>query len=111
LRAPKQGENDALEAILARRPELMHIKLNCENAETPLPTLDMVNEVLERAVLAVHEVDPHTDPATWPQTTWDASDLLAHPEKIYTAVYDTYLSDEEAAVYPSLLPFDLSLEE
>jgi hypothetical protein len=100
-----------MDKLVARRPELMHIKLNCENAETPLPTIDLVNEVLERAVLAHHSVNPHTDPATWPQTTWTAADLAAHPEKVYTAVYDTYLIDDEEACFPWALPFDLGLEE
>ncbi|HFE45580.1 MAG TPA: hypothetical protein ENJ18_08800, partial [Nannocystis exedens] len=100
-----------MDKLVTRRPELMHIKLNCENAETPLPTIDMVNEVLERAVLTHHQVDPHPDPATWPQTTWDPRDLAAHPEQVYGGVYSTYLSDDAEACFPLGLPFDLSMQE
>jgi len=100
-----------MDKVVARRPELMHIKLNCENAETPLPTIDMVNEVLERAVLTHHQVDPHPDPATWPQTTWSPGDLAAHPEQVYGGVYSTYLSDDAEACFPLGLPFDLSMQE
>lgn len=111
LRHRPAGGGTVMDKLVARRPELMHVKLNCHNAETPLPTVDLVNEVLERAVLDYHAINPHVDPATWPQTTWDADDLSAHPEKIYDAVYDTYLSDDEAACFPWGLPFDLGLEE
>lgn len=100
-----------MDKLVLRRPELMHVKLNCKNAETPLPTIDLINEVLERAVLTYHAQNPHADPATWPQTTWEADDLSAHPEKTYAAVYDTYLSDAEGASFPWGLPFDLGLEE
>ncbi|MBK8264629.1 MAG: hypothetical protein IPK80_25205 [Nannocystis sp.] len=105
------GDETVLNKLIARRPELMHVKLNCENADTPLPAIDLVNEVLERAVLQHHSEDPHTNPATWPQTTWSGPDLLAHPEKIYTDVYDTFLSDDEGACFPWILPFDLGLSE
>ncbi|HFE47492.1 MAG TPA: hypothetical protein ENJ18_18720, partial [Nannocystis exedens] len=108
---PAIGKVKGIDAIVARRPELMQIKLNCKNAETPLPTLDMVNEVLERAVLIHKGFNPHPVLSTWPQTTWDPADLLAHPEKVYTTVYDTYLSDPAEACFPSSLPFDLGLEE
>jgi len=33
-----------------RRPDLVHLPLTCENTNTPLPYLDLVNEVLEQAV-------------------------------------------------------------
>jgi hypothetical protein len=106
------GDETVLNKLIARRPELMHVKLNCKNADTPLPAIDLVNEVLERAVLQHHSEDPHTNPATWPQTTWTADRTsLAHPEKIYTDVYDTYLIDDEEACFPWALPFDLGLEE
>lgn len=36
--------------LMERRPEIAHIKLNCDNALIPVPYIDLVNEVLENAV-------------------------------------------------------------
>ncbi|GAB2519240.1 Tc toxin subunit A-related protein [Nocardia heshunensis] len=40
----------ALDVLLARRPDLAVTDLNCDNAEIPLPYLDLVCELLEDAV-------------------------------------------------------------
>lgn len=40
----------ALGVLLDRRPDLGYLELGCENAETPLPYVDVVCEVLEAAV-------------------------------------------------------------
>lgn len=42
----------------------------------------------------------------YPQTTWTAEELLASPEHVLKQAYDTV----SAVVYPSSLPFNLSLE-
>jgi hypothetical protein len=50
--------------LFARRPDLGYIELNCENALTPLPYVDVVCEVLEDAVAAGEndiELDGVTD--------------------------------------------------
>ncbi|MET7395975.1 neuraminidase-like domain-containing protein [Dactylosporangium sp. NPDC005572] len=41
---------NALKVLLARRPDLGDIELTCENTNTELPYIDLVNEVLEQAV-------------------------------------------------------------
>jgi hypothetical protein len=46
-RGPQRGP---LSTLLKRRPDLAHIRLNCDNAMTPMPYVDLVNEVLEFAV-------------------------------------------------------------
>ncbi|WP_212004534.1 neuraminidase-like domain-containing protein [Chitinophaga sp. HK235] len=38
------------QVLLERRPDLGEIELSCENTNTPLPYIDLVNEVLEDAV-------------------------------------------------------------
>ena len=38
------------DALFARRPDLGDIELSCENTDTVLPLIDLVNEVLENAV-------------------------------------------------------------
>lgn len=41
----------ALDLLFVRRPDLKHLVLNCENTNTPLSYLDLVNEVLENAIV------------------------------------------------------------
>lgn len=43
-------DRDALEPLLQRRPDLKFIELSCENTHTPVPTVDLINEILENAV-------------------------------------------------------------
>lgn len=43
-------ERNAQAPLFARRPDLGDIELSCENTNTPLPLIDLVNEVLENAV-------------------------------------------------------------
>ncbi len=43
-------ERDARAPLFARRPDLGDIELSCENTNTPLPLIDLANEVLENAV-------------------------------------------------------------
>jgi hypothetical protein len=97
-----------LDVLTARRPELIEHKLNCENAETPLPTIDLVNELLEHQVREELELEG-AETNNW-QTTWSASDLVAHPEHVDTDVYAA-IADPEVVCYPHTLPFDLPLAE
>ncbi len=43
----------ALDTLYKRRPDIPHIELSCENINTPLPYVDLVNEILENAVSPV----------------------------------------------------------
>lgn len=48
---PRPGSADGpLEVLFRRRPDIRELKLNCANANTPLPYIDLVNEILEVAV-------------------------------------------------------------
>lgn len=82
-----------------RRPDIANTLLSCRNAETPLPYVDLVLEILENAVA----------PATGgvPQTTLEAGDLSAQPEHFIPAAYETL----SKAIFPFSLPFDLFHEE
>ena len=46
------------EVLIARRPEIPHILLNCDNTNRPLPYIDLVNELLEDEVLRTSGADP-----------------------------------------------------
>ncbi|MGH7573648.1 MAG: neuraminidase-like domain-containing protein, partial [Longimicrobiales bacterium] len=96
------ADGTLLDVIEARREDLVHVLLNCDNAHVPLPTIDLVNELLER------RVSP-PQPSDWAdlQTTWTADELRAHPEHVHQPAYDTL----EEALHPFILPFDLRLEE
>lgn len=51
------------DALFARRPDLGDIELSCENANTPVPLIDLVNEILENAVSPPAPFVPATLPA------------------------------------------------
>ncbi|HZS37971.1 MAG TPA: neuraminidase-like domain-containing protein, partial [Polyangia bacterium] len=85
--------------LFARRPDLKDLELSCANTLTPLPLIDLANEVLEAVALG--------QPPAAQQTTWSAPDLAANPEHLNSAAY-TPLA---AATFPWTLPFDLALSE
>ena len=91
------------EVLAQRRPDLPQLPLTCENTNTVLPYLDVVNEILEYHVAhggldasAVHDTGEAR-----------SEDLLAEPAHIIAAVYDTTLRQ---TVYPVRMPLHLWLE-
>lgn len=108
--------------LIRRRPDLGNIDLSCKNANTPMPYVDLVNELLELMILRGEfpgPVKPH--PLSY-QTSGIAKELDAYPEhtvinestgvyeerKNYEDVYDTTLRN---AIYPVAASLDLPLEE
>lgn len=85
-----------------RRPDLKDIALNAFNAETPMPYIDLVNEIFEQAVAGT------TNSQKW-QTTWSAAELAANPEHVEPTAYDN--DHLRGAIYPWDLPFDLNATE
>jgi len=92
----------AYDALVERRPDLPQLPLTCENTNTAMPYIDIVNEILEYYVVKGH-LDPVTVRDTGKATT---AELLAEPQNILQEAYDK-LRD---ARYPVGLPFDLWLE-
>jgi hypothetical protein len=101
-RAAVSGTGSALDVLLdpGRRGDLGRIELSCPNTHTPLPYIDLVNELLELAV-----APPEMPPAY--QTRGTAEDLRIQPEHRHDDAY-AVLAD---AVYPFDLPFDVGLTE
>lgn len=91
-----------LDVLLKRRPDLPHLQLSPENTETLVPYVDLVNEILERAVLG-GEGD-HL------QTIGKAEELAANPQHVLDDAY-AILREGDTAVYPWTLPFDRWGEE
>ncbi len=106
--------------LVRRRPDLIHIDLTCKNTNTVIPYIDLVNELLELAILEANGIAMPSEFKSY-QTTGASIDLEAYPEhtyknnagayipvNTYEQVYDTILS---AAVFDNKLPFNLPLEE
>lgn len=90
------------DALTERRPDLPHLALTCENTNTALPYIDLVNEILEYYV-----AHGQLDPAAGHDTDTDTSaELLAEPHHVVPAAYELL----RKARYPLSLPFDLWLE-
>lgn len=97
---------------IGRRPDLQHILLNCQNTNTPLPYIDLVNEILENQIAPPDEASDtengnENDGNTTYQTTLTASELDAFPEHTNEAAYEK-LKTADASFH---LPFNLPLEE
>ena len=90
------------DVLLARRPDIAKLKLNCDNTNTPLPYIDVVNEILESAVAGV---------AGGFQTVGTQEELRANPANVIPAAYDKLANPLTATGIPFGLPFHLWEEE
>lgn len=95
-----------LDVLQTRRPDLWYLKLNCENTNTELPFVDLVNEILE-TYIANNGTLPNQSNNTPDGAT--SNELIVTPEYITQSVYQKGGS-LMAAVYPFILPFNRSLE-
>lgn len=88
--------------LTERRPDLPHLHLTCENTNTSLPYIDIVNEILEYYVANNSPItDSYNESG---DVTTD--ELLAEPQNILPQAYQV-LKD---ARFPLNLPFDLWIE-
>jgi peptidoglycan hydrolase-like protein with peptidoglycan-binding domain len=99
-----ETELTPFDVLTARRPDLPELELTCENTNTVLPYIDVVNEILEYYV-ANGRLDAG---AARDNTVESSDDLLAEPQHVLREVYDTTLAQSR---YPLTLPFDLWLEQ
>src|ERR1035437_7800400 len=108
LRSRMTGAKSALDTLNTRRADIGNLKLNCPNTETPLPYIDLVNEILSDAISVPANPNSTINPP-WKQTSEGktAEDLRAAPEYFnhdaYTAIY--------GANYPHSLPYCEGLDE
>jgi hypothetical protein len=99
----QHGAKTAFERLDERRPDIQRIELSCENTNTVLPYVDLLNEILEVRVLTGPRPRPGT-PEVPRATTGTSPELLAGPEHLNPEAYDEHLA---RAVFPHTLPFDL----
>ncbi|MFF8610711.1 neuraminidase-like domain-containing protein [Streptomyces sp. NPDC015346] len=100
--APDQARTP-LDVLLGRRPDLAQLKLSCENTETALPYVDLVNEILESCVAeggrpaasAAHDVTDET-----------SEELRATPRHVRKEAYERLAK----AAFPPSLPYDRTLD-
>jgi hypothetical protein len=97
-----QNPSKPINVLFDRRPDLAHILLSCENTNTPMPYVDLVNEILEFYV-AHNKLDKDAAKDTADST---AAELAANPQH---TVDDAYKKLKKA-IFPLTLPFDRDLE-
>lgn len=97
-------------ALVKRRPDLPNLNLSCENTNTALPYIDLVNEVLEYYVANNGAL---TAQAVYDIGSASSADLVAEPQNILPSAYAILANRNSVtppAVYPLGLPFDLWIE-
>jgi len=101
-------ELSPFDVLMSRRPDIQHLPLTCENTNTVLPYIDIVNETLEYYVADGLTLQKRSlDEYHGHDTNGAASeDLLASPQFVMEAAYATLLKER----FPSPLPFHQPLE-
>ncbi|HEX2852658.1 MAG TPA: neuraminidase-like domain-containing protein [Opitutaceae bacterium] len=92
--------------LVARRPDIQHLPLTCENTNTALPYIDVVNETLEYFIannsqpFSLQNYKGHDSDGA------ETDDLLASPQFVMDSAY-TILRQQH---FPAPLPFHQPLE-
>ena len=110
----KSENTTAFEKLLERRPDLDDILLTCQNTNTPLPYIDLVNELLEKQVMALSAAtaaERNLILNQSRQTEATATELESMPEHLEPNAYEPLKTVDGDAVFSVDLPLDLSLEE
>ena len=74
-----RDDKTALDVLFKHRGDIGDIELSCDNTDTEMPYIDLVNEVLESAVVRQQLVAQ--------QTTWTAEELRANAEYLNDLAY------------------------
>ncbi|MCP4401896.1 MAG: hypothetical protein GY801_31925, partial [bacterium] len=99
---PNDDGKSPLDMLARRRPDLLHLPLTCENTNTVIPYIDLVNEVMEYYT-AEEGLDKDAAYDTGETT---AEELRANPQNVNLKAYRN-LKD---AVYPFTLPYHQPLD-
>ena len=100
---PLKATNNPQTVLLKRRPDIQHLPLTCENTNTPLPYIDIVNETLEYFITHNLNLENYTGHDTNSNAT--AEELLASPQFVSDKAYQTLAGRPAQAGDPApLLP-------
>ena len=111
-RAETDNQTSGLDLLFLRRPDIANLRLDCENSDTVMPYIDLVNEVLEHVVATSQlpfqiPLDWMVEPSLDLQTENTAEDLAAHPEHLIVEAYNRL----RAITAPWALPYNLWSDE
>lgn len=104
LDIPVKEKENPLDVLLERRPDIENLQLTCENTNTILPYIDLVNEILEHYVVN-NSLSTYTGHNIEKGVTTE--ELLANPQFINDKAYEEL---REKQVFPPPLPFHQPLE-
>ncbi|WP_438015326.1 neuraminidase-like domain-containing protein [Sorangium sp. So ce315] len=101
----------ATPALAGQRPDIGRIDLTCESADTPLPYVDLVNEILTHAVASESLEDDNQLPPAFPEhiaTTGSAEELAAMPSPPAgeEAWHTTAYAELASSSFPFVTPYD-----
>jgi len=98
-----------LVSLFQRRPDLGDLELSCENTDTELPYIDLVNEIMERYVVykADYAAAKSNNENAFNVVRETTQELLAEPQHTNYLAY-CYLKNN--AYYPFNLPFHQPIE-
>lgn len=100
------GKSNPQKVFFDRRPDIQYLPLTCENTNTALPYIDVVNEMLEYYIANGTQKLSLTDYVGHDTNDAKSEDLLASPQFVMDSAYDTLRSE----YFPSPLPFHQPLE-
>lgn len=104
------GDANALNVLLSRRPDLAELPLSCENTNTEIPYIDLVNEIMEYYVVNGGLANTQYKGYDTGDTTSEA--LHANPQNTNKEAY-RILSNSDASkksIYPFTLPYHQPLD-
>jgi len=103
---PAGTEIAPLDVLLSRRPDIQHLPLTCDNTNTALPYIDVVNETLEYFVANSAQPDSLNGFTGHDTNGVATEDLMASPQFVIIAAYATLRGER----FPLPLPFHQPLE-
>lgn len=94
--------------VHGRRPDLAHLPLTCENANTLIPYIDLANEIME--YYTAH--DALTDFAGYDTGSATAAELRANPQYVNFQAYRILSNNrkKKKSVHPFTLPYHQPLD-
>jgi peptidoglycan hydrolase-like protein with peptidoglycan-binding domain len=103
---PPAGTENPQTVLFDRRPDIQHLPLTCENTNTALPYIDVVNETLEYFIANNSQKLSLKDYVGHATNGALSEDLLASPQFVMDSAYTTLRSER----FPTPLPFHQPLE-